>query len=105
LPAFRWIEFFFRRPGESRDPYAAAFVLKDAGRRLSLNHSPLWLWVPAPVRNCAQGGDDVEIVARHTFAFSPHHPREFLWEFLPSNIERAQGMPARQARPQPRVQK
>jgi hypothetical protein len=26
----------------------------------SRNDSGLWLWVPAPVRNCAQGGDDSE---------------------------------------------
>jgi acyl-coenzyme A thioesterase PaaI-like protein len=24
-----------------------------------------WLWVPAPVRNCALGGDDVEIILRN----------------------------------------
>jgi hypothetical protein len=36
---------------------------------------------------------------KHTFTFSPHHPREFLWEFLPSNIERAQGMPGASGAP------
>jgi hypothetical protein len=29
------------------------------------------------------------MVARHTFAFSPHHPREFFWKFLPSQTEGA----------------
>ncbi|MFK4491968.1 hypothetical protein ABIA45_007046 [Bradyrhizobium sp. USDA 336] len=26
------------------------------------NHT-LWLWIPPPVRNCALGGDDTELVA------------------------------------------
>ena len=36
-----------RRPGEGRDPYAAAVVLRKPGvTNSSCNHS-LWLWVPA----------------------------------------------------------
>jgi len=41
-----------RRPGERRDPCAAAFVLEDAVRRLSSNNQIRRLWVPA------QGRDD-----------------------------------------------
>ena len=36
-----------RRPGEGRDPYAAAVVLRDAVRRPSRNYNRVWLWVPA----------------------------------------------------------
>ena len=36
-----------RRPCESRDPYAVLVVLKGGVRRLSLNNSGRWLWVPA----------------------------------------------------------
>jgi hypothetical protein len=36
----------------SRDPYAAAVVLRDPVGRLLLNNPGLWLWVPA------QGRDD-----------------------------------------------
>ena len=36
-----------RRPGESRDPYAAAYRLARAGRRPSCQYIRLWLWVPA----------------------------------------------------------
>src|SRR6185437_1937610 len=40
----------------------------------SLDNNDLWLWVPAPVRNCAPGGDDQQMKLR---AFAPHpHPRE-----------------------------
>src|SRR5260221_7524754 len=38
---------YHRRPCESRDPYAAAFVLRNAVRRLWRNNQRLWLWVPA----------------------------------------------------------
>src|ERR1700730_2429375 len=43
------------RPCESRDPYAAAAVLRDAGRRLSRNKASLWLWVPAFAGTTAWG--------------------------------------------------
>jgi hypothetical protein len=35
---------FSRRPGERRDPYAAAGVLRGAVRRLSRDNQSLWLW-------------------------------------------------------------
>jgi len=49
---------YVRRPCERRDLYAAAVVLENAGRRLARNNRGRWLWVPAPVRNCALGRDD-----------------------------------------------
>src|SRR6202166_4784644 len=45
-----------RRPCESRDPYAAALVLKDAARRLSHNKEHLWLmgWTAPYGISCAR---------------------------------------------------
>jgi len=43
---------FFVVPALSRDPYAAAIVLRDTNRWLSRNNPGLWLWIPA------QGRDD-----------------------------------------------
>src|SRR2546429_9136902 len=40
------------RPCESRDPYAAAFQLSDVAITFCYKQRR-WLWVPAPVRNCA----------------------------------------------------
>src|SRR4051794_25034664 len=54
------------RPCERRDPYAAAsrfreVVWADTSRPNGLR----WLWVPAPVRNCALGRDDTELDPLH----------------------------------------
>jgi hypothetical protein len=56
---------FSRRPGERRDPYAAAGVLRGAVRRLSRNNQSLWLW--------AFAGTTVEFFAKR-FA----QPRNFV---------------------------
>ncbi|MGF6430233.1 hypothetical protein ABIE91_005453 [Bradyrhizobium elkanii] len=51
-------------------------LLKKAVATASRNNEHRWLWVPAPVRNCALGRDDGEFVAAlvdHTSAFSRHH--------------------------------
>src|SRR5260221_2570753 len=55
---------FSRRPGERRDPYAAAGVLRGAVRRLSRHNQSLWLW--------ALAGTTVEFFAKR-FA----QPRKF----------------------------
>jgi hypothetical protein len=45
-------------PALSRDPYAAADVVRAEWLTASLQYCRWWLWVPAPVRNCALGRDD-----------------------------------------------
>ena len=35
------------RPGEGRDPYAAAVLMEGSGRWLCLSNSHRWLWIPA----------------------------------------------------------
>jgi hypothetical protein len=56
-------------PALSRDPYAAAAVLRDAVGRLSRNNPGLWLWVPA------QGRDD-SLFCRDIFASLVSTPRK-----------------------------
>ncbi|MGY2850992.1 hypothetical protein ACVIWU_007981 [Bradyrhizobium sp. USDA 4509] len=38
-------------------------LLKRAMATAAQNQPASWLWVPAPVRNCALGTDDTELVA------------------------------------------
>src|SRR6202022_1264405 len=43
--------YVFVVPALSRDPYAAAVVLRDPVGRLLRNNPGLWLWVPAQGRD------------------------------------------------------
>jgi hypothetical protein len=54
---------FPRRPGERRDPYAVSYRMGDRVETFC-NNEHQGLWVPAPMRNCALGRDDQEIVYR-----------------------------------------
>jgi len=60
-----------------RDPYRVISQWANVADAV-LKHDGLWLWVPAPVRNCAQGGDDSVSKgknARHTFRWMPRFKR------------------------------
>ncbi|WP_229186953.1 hypothetical protein, partial [Bradyrhizobium oropedii] len=61
----------------------------DAGATARFNNARLWLWVPAPVRNCALGRDDSVLVARGeiTSTASP----EFAWAYAETPVFPANG--------------
>src|SRR3954467_4540910 len=48
------------RPGGGRGPYAVRAVFRRLGVACSRDDFSLWLWAPAPVRNCALGRGDGE---------------------------------------------
>gem|GEM_PF-4306711 len=48
-------------PAKAGTHYPEWQMLRDAGATACFNNAPLWLWVPAPVRNCVLGRDDISL--------------------------------------------
>jgi hypothetical protein len=63
--AMVWLELPFNnlacRPGQAKrvpGPITSDFSFAKGGSPALSNRERLWLWIPAPVRNCALGRDD-----------------------------------------------